>query len=122
MTRRKPRGVNGIMKLTGGKPEPDFIPTDLPDGKSDIEKAICGATFRAMSANVWKAWPVGIEPRQLPENDFDFAFDSETEPEYLDLAEVAPLEGVRCGYEGAPTTFPRGKLVDAILRLVATKV
>lgn len=75
----------------------------------------------SQSAKGWWAWPVGIEPRQLPQNDFDFAFDSAPEPEYLDLAEVAPLEGVRGGYEGAPTTFPRGKLVDAILWLVAAK-
>ena len=121
MTRRKPRGVNGVTKLTSGQPEPEFIPTTLPDGKAEIERTICRAAFRSLSENGWKAWPVGVEPRQLPENDFDFVFDSDLNPEYLDLAEVAPLAGVRGGYEGAPTTFPRGKLVDAILRLVADK-
>ena len=121
MSRRKPRGISGMVRLTGGVEKAEFIPDGLPAAKDAIEKEICAGAARSMRFHGWNTWPLESEPRQLAENDFDFAFVTTGDPEYLDLAEVAPLKGVRGGYEGVPTTFARGKLVDAILRLVEKK-
>jgi hypothetical protein len=113
--------VNGPVKLTGGHADSEFIPHQLPVSKEEIEREICSGALKAMRFHGWTAWPLGIEPRQNELDDFDFSFELGSGREYLDLAEVAPLEGVRGGYEGVPTTFPRRKLTDEILRLVERK-
>ena len=110
-----------MVRLTGGSEKAEFIPDGLPAAKDAIEKEICAGAARSMRFHGWNTWPLEGEPRQLAEDDFDFAFATTGDPEYLDLAEVAPLKGVRGNYEGVPTTFARGKLVDAILRLVEKK-
>lgn len=110
-----------MTKFTGGVREPEFILHVLPDEKAGIERIMASGAFKAMQFHGWKAWPDGIEPRQLDEDDFDFAFDAPTGTEYLDLAEIAPLSRVAGGYEGSPTTFPRKKLVNAMMSLVQQK-
>ena len=110
-----------MLRMTLSVETPVFIPGKLPEQKAAIEREICAGAVRSMRFHGWKTWPLASEPRQLAESDFDFAFASEGELEYLDLAEVAPLKGVRGGYEGVPTTFSRGSLVTAIMRLVETK-
>jgi hypothetical protein len=121
MKRRKPRGINGVVTLDNGVDDTGFVPTLLPDDKAAIELTICAGALRAMRTLGWTTWPQGIEPRQLAESDFDFAFDLADCTEYLDLSEVAPLEGVKGGYEGLPTRMTTGRHVDAILALVRKK-
>ena len=121
MTRRKPRGINGLVIMNAGVEKAEFIPDELPTDKAGIEREMCAGAVRAMLFHGWRVWPLDGEPRQLAENDFDFAFETAGEAEYLDLAEVAPLKGVQGGYEGVPTTFTRGKLERAIMRLVERK-
>lgn len=107
--------------MTGGRSEGEFIPLQLPDDKASIERVVCDGALRALQLARSEAWPTGVVPRQLAEDDFDFAFDTSPQPEYLDLAEIAPLGKHRGGYDDAPRTFKRKKLVNAVKRVVQKK-
>lgn len=121
MSKRKPRGISGSTRLTGGSPTGEFIPLQLPNDKASIERVMCDGAYGALQLAGREVWPTGKVPRQLAEDNFDFAFDTAPELAYLDLAEVAPLSEHGGRYENAPRTFKRKKLVNAVKSVVQKK-
>ena len=108
---KKPTGTSGYLSL--GPVRPGFQPVQLPERKDEIEAFI----LRAALATAEKCGldPYGLvdSPIQNIEDDFDFTLPTKRGQEYLDLMEVAPLEGSR-GYQDAPLSYKVGERVDFV--------
>src|SRR3954464_14975279 len=55
---RKPRGINGPVRITSGAGSVEFVPNELPDAKAAIEKVIVDGSRLAqsqMGANPWSS-------------------------------------------------------------------
>ena len=113
MSRRKPRGVNEVLKVTGGQP-PEFIPSQVPTEKSGIEAQILDLTLKAAEFMKIDLYGLVKPPMQNDENNFDFTLNTASGPEYLDLVEIV-LEG---GYDGASTSIAVGNMADQMFEQV----
>jgi hypothetical protein len=116
MSRRKPRGVNEVLKVTGGLPL-ELIPSPLPTEKSGIEARILDLTLKAAEFMKIDLYNLVSPPVQNDENNFDFTLDTASGTEYLDLVEIV-LEG---GYDGASTSIAVGDMADQMFEQIKKK-
>ena len=116
MSRRKPRGVNEVLKVTGGQP-PELIPNQLPAEKSGIEARILDLALKAAEFMKIDLYGLASAPVQNDENNFDFTLDTTSGTEYLDLVEVV-LEG---GYDGASSSILVGDMADQMFEQIKKK-
>jgi hypothetical protein len=116
MSRRKPRGVNEVLKVTGGH-APELIPNQLPVEKSAIEARMLDLALKAAEFMKMDLYGLVSPPVQNEENNFDFTLDTTSGTEYLDLVEIV-LEG---GYEGASTSIAVGEMADQIFEQIKKK-
>jgi hypothetical protein len=123
MNIRKPRGVNGIVRISSGEPTTTFLPTDLPKDKDAIEQRMfCGA-LREINRKGLTIWPTSSTSRQNGQNHWDFTFQADLNghSEHVELAEIAPLDGRSQGFTGAPSSYRVGSMVDSIMKLIQRK-
>lgn len=92
----------------------------FPDDKEAIERFIVAGTLTAAKFMRYNPYNLAGEPVQNPENDFDFTLPTKSGSEYLDLAEVAPLDGVR-GYANAPANYNAGEFAESAWTVVKKK-
>jgi hypothetical protein len=116
MSRRKPRGINGLLRLTTGRP-PEFLRVEHPDEKDAIERSILAGGINAAVAQSVPLYELVGEPVQNEENHFDFTLPTAHGDEYVDLVEVV-LPG---GYEAAPSSYGVGAFADHMFALVKKK-
>jgi hypothetical protein len=118
---RKPRGINGPVRITSGADSVEFIPNELPDAKPAIEKVIIDGSRVTQSAMGADPWSLIAEPVQLEESSFDFELPTRAGKEHLDLVEFAPLSHYGGSYEKAPNKHNVGELADAYWALIKRK-
>jgi len=114
--RRKPRGQIG--PITVGE-EGSFEAVDFPDSKDEIEAFILRTALRVGGKESTALFRLVGEPVQNPEDDFDFTLITESGPQPLDLAEIAPLGSG--GYKSARGSYHVGERADKIWELLAQK-
>jgi hypothetical protein len=118
---RKPRGINGPVRITAGGPPPEFMPNSLPAAKSGIEKMMVDGALSAQRALSLDIWSLDGEPKQLEEDSFDFELPTKQGIQHLDLVEFAPLTRYKGSYESVPNKHNVGELADAFWSLVKKK-
>lgn len=117
---RKPTGVIGTATLYGdGRQTYDQVV--FPARKGAIEHAIVGATLSSKHFDVRRFYNLREDPIPLPEHGWDFQLNTIFGVRYLELMEVAVLDGTG-GYEGASNIQQLGELADAIYAGIQEKV
>ncbi len=82
MTHRKPRGLNGPLRVTTGA-KAELLPNELPADKAGIERAILNGALVASSTQQIPLYELVSGPEQNGENNFDFTLPTSTGNEYL---------------------------------------
>jgi hypothetical protein len=118
---RKPRGINGPVRITAGGPPPEFMPNSLPATKAGIEKVMVDGARSAQRALSINTWNLAGETKQLEEDSFDFELSTTKGTEHLDLVEFAPLAKYKGSYENVPNKHNVGELTDALWSLIKQK-
>ena len=119
----KPTGVSGFFRAetdAQGQLSGRFVQTPYSAEKSEVEAQMVVAFIASMN----KLLVLSNEsfflsnPRQNKEDDFDFTVDSPTGPAYLELIEIAPLQGP---YASSPHNYRPYDLAQAILNGIKSK-
>ena len=111
---KKPTGQMGTVRLGRSS---GYTPIDFPTEKEDIERLMLRLTLLDESIRENHYGLMG-DPRQNPADDFDFTLPTSTGEHYLDLAEVAPLDGPD---KDAPNAYGNGEMSDWIWGVIAGK-
>jgi hypothetical protein len=114
---RKPTGYVGPVSFPAVGGAPRFDRVRFPDTKGEIEAFILDLTLKAFRREGFEPWPA--VPVRNPESDFDFTIPGETN-QYLELMEVAPLEGTR-GFAAAILEHHHGALADLVWTTLTQK-
>jgi hypothetical protein len=118
--KRKPTGITGPVRvdLVPGHTSVKFQMVQFPGSKSEIEAAIVRA-FLAAEQGVLLAPLLDVRPN--PECGFDFTDFAATIPTYVELMEIAPLEGTGGSYATAPGSYRTYEFADFILGKIIKK-
>jgi hypothetical protein len=116
---KKPTGLNGTFRV---QVNPDatvsgsFIPVNLPNSKSEVEQHIVNRFISSMNMHLEQGGERFFlsNPQFNKENDFDFIVDSPRGTAFLELMEIAPLDGP---YDKAPTQYNVYDFSKAIFHL-----
>lgn len=112
--KRKPTGTIGDLTLYPDGRRPKFTPIQFPTSKAEIESQILHTTLEVARKSGLNPYDLDRDPEQNPENSFDFTLPTAHGEQYLDLMEVAPLEGIGGSYKKAQDYYNHGKLSDYI--------
>ncbi len=124
MPHRKPRGLNGVVRIGMGSLPPEFLPMVLPDEKPSIEKRIAQGAHRELQRIGSSIWPANAYLHPACEASWDFELrelEAKSLCGFVELAEIAPRELMHSGYEGAPACHRVGEFADAIMALIDAK-
>lgn len=124
-TPRKPTGKLGSLVLGGGRPA-EFQAVQFPETKPPIERQIFEAARKASESagpNFWDFYGLTKEPSQNPdENGPDYILQTKTGRQYLDLAEVAPLDKLGGTYDALGLSYVNGERADLVYdEVIASK-
>ncbi len=117
---RKPTGDIGSVRYTVGEPDVEFLRVPFPTAKQEIERIVARPFLAAAQRHELLEFDLLDEPQQNPEDDFDFALHTNQGKKYLELMEIAPLEGPR-SYETAPSSYDIYEFADWILKQILEK-
>ena len=92
----------------------EFQPLPFPKDKAKLEQFIVKFVSHGLRTRGHNPYKLTGEPIQNPESDYDFTLRTVSGTEYLELMEVAPLEGVGGSYKKAPGSYNHGELADFI--------
>jgi hypothetical protein len=92
----------------------EFQPISFPKDKAKREQFIVKFVTHGLRRSGHNPYKLTEEPIQNPESDYDFTLQTVSGTEYLELMEVAPLEGVGGSYQKAPGSYNHGELADFI--------
>mgnify|MGYP006865025576 CR=1 FL=1 len=114
--RTKPSGIKGPLRIQvveGGAVVSSFEQIPFSSNKADLEKGIVDKFFLSMNKGLAKSGEkfLLLDPQQNEENDFDFTVTSPDGPAYLELMEIAPLQGP---HEHAPVGYRPYDFAQAI--------
>lgn len=103
----KPTGHKGAFHVqigTGGQAVGAFEQIPFSKEKATVESEMVRAFFSSMNNRLSKTGEKFFlsDPKSNEENDFDFTVASPRGPAYLELMEIAPLQGP---YEKAPASY-----------------
>ena len=116
----KPTGINGPVLITGGGPPPQFQAVPFPRSKPEMEAAILRGALKFSAGMEKPFYSLAGEPVQNKENDLDFQLPTASGTQHLDLAEIVHSM-TRGGYEGAPSKFRVGDMVDNVWGVIQAK-
>lgn len=105
---RKPTGYIGPISISD-EAGVEFDRIKFPVEKDQVENYVVELTLGALQRDGVDLWGAG--PQRNPENHFDFTLPASAGVEYMDLMEVAPLEGTG-GFRNAPLEYNHGELAD----------
>ena len=111
---KKPTGEMGGVRFGRSS---GYVPIEFPTEKEDIERLMLRLTLSDDSIRDDHYGLTG-DPRQNPEDDFDFTLPTSTGDHYLDLTEVAPLDGP---HKDSPNKHVNGEMSDWIWGVIAGK-
>ena len=92
----------------------EFQPIRFPKDKAKLEQFIVKFFTQVLRRSGQYPDDLIGDPIQNPESDYDFTLKTVSGTEYLELMEVAPLEGVGGSYQNAPGSYNHGELADFI--------
>lgn len=96
---RKPSGTDGAIKLDATGVH--FEKIDFPNAKDGVEQHVADS-FIASTGNPYFSIS-SITKNQ--ENDLDFLIETSKGKKFLELMEIAPLEGLGGSYDKAPSSY-----------------
>lgn len=111
---KKPSGTIGPIIMRTADQKAEFQPLSFPKDKEKLEKFIVKFVTHGLRKSGHNPYKLTGEPIQNPESDYDFTLQTVSGTEYLELMEVAPLEGVVGSYQNAPGSYNHGELADFI--------
>jgi len=114
---KKPVGNVGFFRLTGdGKGVP--IDQSLPEQKGAIELRMVEMFLRSHPPN---SKAIFSNPRQNKESDFDFTVSTDHGDAFLELMEIAPLDGSGGSFDNVPASHNAQALAAAITKNILKK-
>lgn len=118
MSRKKPRGIHGGIRVGPGSGKSTFH--NLPDSKEGIERYYVDLVFGA-SSDLRSFYESTTLPVQSHENGHDFILETRNGTEYLELMEAAPLDELQTTFDKAPAGYSNGEFADLIWRGIEKK-
>jgi hypothetical protein len=120
-TPKKPTGQIGPLLTIARDRSSSFTPIKWPESKLELERYILAHAVRSAANAGSNLYDLSGEPKQNPEQDFDFTLQTARGLEYLDLMEIAPLAWVGGPHHKAPASYNHGEFSDAIYEQVLIK-
>lgn len=114
---RKPIGSIGPVSISD-EDGVTFDRVEFPGTKDEVESFVVELTIRSFQEGHNNPW--GVKPERNPESHFDFTLPTSEAIQYLDLMEVAPLEGTG-GYQRASLEHNHGELADWVWNKITQK-
>ena len=105
---RKPTGSIGAISISSAG-DVTFEKVSFPAEKAEVEGFVVELTVHALQEANLNPW--GAVPRRNPEQHFDFTIPSPNGEAYLDLMEIAPLDG-QGGFQNATLDYHHGQIAD----------
>jgi len=124
MTKRrskKPSGTIGSIIMRSADQKAEFQPISFPKDKAEREQFIVKFFTQVLRRSGKYPDELIGDPIQNLESDYDFTLKTVSGTEYLELMEVAPLEGVGGSYQKAPGSYNHGELADFIYEKLIAK-
>jgi len=117
MTKRrskKPSGTIGSIIINPAEKTAELQSLPFSNDKAKLEQYFVTFVTRGLRRRGSNMYNLTGEPIQNPESDYDFTLPTVSGTEYLELMEVAPLEGVGGSYQKASGSYNHGELADFI--------
>lgn len=114
---RKPTGSIGPISIYSCG-DVRFDRVQFPADKAEVENYLVELTLRALKEANLDPW--GAVPQRNPEQHFDFTIPSANGVAYLDVMEIAPLDG-RGGFQNAALDYHHGEMADWVWAKITQK-
>ena len=111
---KKPSGLIGPIIMRQADKMAEFQSVPFSKDKAKLEQYFVTFVTQGLRKSGSDPYNLTGEPIQNPENDYDFTLPTISGLEYLELMEVAPLEGVGGSYQKASGSYNHGELADFI--------